>query len=92
MGSFVARYVQDVKDLNAWIRGISLYKRVPVLALSTLLTVWVIADYEQVLEAAYPFGSFLVALSALCLVLTPFWIGHDAVHWCCPYGFQRGIV
>lgn len=88
MGSYVTRYVTDVMDLNAWIRHLPLYKRLPVLALSTLTMFLVIYDYSAI--TAYPGGSFVIALSALCFILAPFWIGYDAVNWFFRYGFQRG--
>ena len=92
MGAYLMRYFNDVRDLNAWIRAIPLWKRTPVLLTNTVMTLLCFHDYEWVLATLYPFGSFLIAAAGLCLVLTPFWIGHDAVHWCCRHGFDRGIV
>lgn len=81
-------YYTQLKELNAWIRQISLYKRLPLLALSTLIWIVVVYDYASVLQ--YQFGGLVICLAIACLVLTPFWIGYDAVHWFFPYGFTRG--
>ncbi len=90
LASYATRYYNDLRDLNGWIKRIPLSKRLPLLLVSGVVMVMVIYDYKWVLQKLGYVGHFVVVLSAVCLVLTPFWIGYDMVLWLCPYALRRG--